>query len=183
MFRLNDELILNYMEQDLIKIEPFERDNLYSWWYYFRLGDYGQIVEKNQKCHSFKLTKNEPLHVPPQGLAIIRAYETFKLDPKIDMEFGQNSNLGKAGFLMIHSNWADPSFEGILELELYNLFNRENILPYREIIGKLKFNDISDTPPSTIPQNLPENFKRRKRLKIPTLYEYDSSWKKKLETD
>jgi len=171
MYLLNKGLVENYIEQELIKIENFEKNNLFSTFYYFRLGNSASVWDREkQKYNKIRLDNNieSNLIIPPNGYALIKSFEKFSLSPKIYATIGQISDLPSSGLQLNCSPTIDPLFTGYLELGLVNILNREAEIPIHSDIGKIVFYDIGDTPiKSIIGEKIKTKFKRRENLDIP----------------
>lgn len=171
MYLLNDALIEQYVNayrgssDDFMDIENFDQDMLQHTSYYFRLGAEWDLFDGDGDARPQRLSATaDVLTIPPRGYVVVKSHEVFRLSSRILGIFGSVSALAARGLQMNNSAYLDPLFSGALTVGIENKLDSENVIRWKEKIGKVSFFDISDTYPIRVrPGSIQERtFKQRK---------------------
>jgi deoxycytidine triphosphate deaminase len=157
MFLLSDVLIRRYMKHRGFSIHPFLESNLGQTCYYFRVGQYADILTDDQGSINIK---ERGLALPPGTMASIQSLETFHLpDHVLGLLGSQTANALKHRIHMLHGPSIDPGYQAPIEFVVINIGQRPVDLTYGARIGKVMFFDVTETNIDDI--HLYENARRR----------------------
>ncbi|WP_433784644.1 dCTP deaminase domain-containing protein [Actinomycetospora sp. CA-101289] len=144
MFLLSDEQVLRQVEQGTIRINPFEKKQLLSTCYYFRLGQH--VTVRHRSGNEIVDLMRTSATVEPGELTIIRSYESFELSESHMGLLGATTRLGvEKSLLLLHGPTIDPSYQGPLDLALLNVGQTNVELTFQMSIGKIHFLNIADS--------------------------------------
>jgi len=145
LFLIPKTLLLTYVSNRSLDIDPLVEADFGNTFYYFHLGDRIQVV--SPRGHgALDLRTTGSCQIPPH--AFVRAYslEHFKMSNRILGLFSISSELvHRKGLSIANSLAIDPGFAGNLEIGLKNETDDPVMLRYKERIGKILFFDVADT--------------------------------------
>jgi deoxycytidine triphosphate deaminase len=143
MFLLSDVLIRRYMANRNFDIHPFLEKNLGQTCYYFRVGDYADILTDDRGSINVRVNG---LTLPSGVMASIRSLETFKLpDHVLGLLGNQTSNATDHRVQLLHGPSIDPGYHAPIEFVVLNIGQRPVEIKYGARIGKVMFFDVSET--------------------------------------
>jgi deoxycytidine triphosphate deaminase len=143
MFLLSDTLIRRYIVRRDLSIRPLEENNLSQTCYYFRIGQYADILTDDQGPVD---VKRNGLTLPPTVMARVQSLENFSLPENVLGLLGTQTNLPiERRIQMIHGPSIDPGYSGPIEFVVINIGQRPVELQYGTRIGKLMLFDVTET--------------------------------------
>lgn len=170
MFLLNNQEIRERLDDPTgayLDIANFDASFLQHTFYYFRLGSEYEI-QVSDEFQTHRLTGEKPvLTLEPNGYAVVKSHETFKLSDKVMAVLGPSSDFVRSGLELVHSPFIDPLFHGQLEMGLRNRLSKRVNLRLGHRIGKIAFFDVSDSRPIQLIEGsvVEHKFKSRRPLR------------------
>jgi len=136
---LNNEQIKKAIDDNSIKIDPFEEKLVEPASYDIRLGDTAGISGTNKL---FDLKKRF-LTLKPNDVAIVMTHEIISFDNWYVGRFGLASKFSRKGLIASTGIQIDPGYHGRIFLTIKNISNREINLIYLDKIVSLEINKLS----------------------------------------
>ena len=163
MFLLKRDLLIHYVEKQLIDISPFSHASCGATFYYFRLAPVIRVYESGRETLIDMKSRahNGHYNLPANAFAEVQSLEHFNAKLRVYASIGQPTDIALRGLQLVHGPTLDPTFTGQLKFGIRNLLDTENKLSLSEPIGKLCFFDVSDTYQITQPPGEKEKFEQR----------------------
>jgi len=168
MYLLNDTMIRSYVNKPTgvyLDIQGFDDRFLHPTFYYFRLGHHYKLLNRDTgEWETSELdNENRIILLEQFGYVLVKSFERFYLSERVMAIFGQSSDFAKWGLQLVHSPFVDPLFNGHLDLGIWNRMPWTVQLELGQLIGKIKFFDISDTYPIRDSQGTVSETKLKRR--------------------
>lgn len=142
---LNPPLVHN---SDKKKLGPDElKDCLDAASYKLRLGDEAHVGGKWRR-----ISENEPLVIPAHQVAVVKTYEVVNLPRFLIARWNLRVKWVYEGLLWVGGPQVDPGWQGELYCPIYNLAEREVVIPYKERFFTMDFSrttPFSEGPSTT----------------------------------
>ncbi len=149
---LSDKTILEYIENDKIIIEPFDRASLQCSSLDLRLDNsilvYANtdVIDVKSQIPSEIINFEEYFVIKPKDFVLASTIEYIKLPDNITAFVEGRSSLGRLGLFIENAGWVDAGFEGQITLELYNANSYPIKLYHGMRICQLVFAMLDKTP-------------------------------------
>ena len=148
---LDPPLLHNPKKRTLSKVELKECLDAAS--YKLRLGD-----EANVGGRWRQIDDNHPLVIPAHQVAVVKTYEFVNLPRFLIARWNLRVKWVYEGLLWVGGPQVDPGWQGELYCPIYNLAEREVVIPYRERFFTMDFSrttPFSEKPTSTKNKPIP----------------------------
>ncbi|MCK5605947.1 hypothetical protein KAR91_28880 [Candidatus Pacearchaeota archaeon] len=123
-----------YYAENFGLIFPFDRDRLRPAQYTLRVGGIGYCAGKK-----IKITKKEPLIIPPNGLVYIKIHEYLNIPYYMIARYSLRVIQVYRGLILDNGLQVDPGFHGHINVPVYNFTNEDKKLEFCERILSVEF--------------------------------------------
>ena len=112
--------------------------------YKLRLGDEAHVGGEWKR-----VSANEPLVIPPHQVAIVKTYEEINLPRFLIARWNLRVKWVYEGLLWTGGPQVDPGWQGNLYCPIYNLAERQIVIPYKERVFTMDFALTTQVPNDT----------------------------------
>lgn len=123
-----------YCAENYGLVVPFNRDRLRSAQYTLRVGEEGY-----RSGSKFKIDKDNPLVIPPNGLVYIKIDEYFNIPYYMIARYSLRVDQVYRGLILDNGLQIDPGYHGHINVPVYNFTNEPKTLEYHERILSVEF--------------------------------------------
>lgn len=102
--------------------------------YKLRLGDEAHVGGVR-----VRISEDDPLVLPPHQVAIVKTYEVINIPPFLVARWNLRVQWVYEGLLWVGGPQVDPGWRGELYCPMYNLAEREVVIPYMERVFTMDF--------------------------------------------
>lgn len=123
-----------YYAENYGLIVPFTRDKLRPAQYTICVGEEGYCAGSK-----FKIDKNNPLIIPPNGLVYIKIDEYFNIPYYMIARYSLRVEQVYRGLILDNGLQIDPGYHGHINVPVYNFTNESKTLEFHERILSVEF--------------------------------------------
>jgi len=134
---LNDKKIKSLQASGILKIDPFQPDNISPASYDLSIGDFQSINFLNQHTVSMKLDGS--VEVLPGESFLASSVEIIGLPNNLTGEIVNRSSTGRKGLFLASPGWIDPGFIGQLTIAMKNETLKPINLTYGQKLWQIVF--------------------------------------------
>lgn len=143
---LSDKTLLKMLDDETLRIEPLEREQIQPASVDIRLGNTFGVVEDTpsgiitlEKEIHYKTITSDTYILLPNQFVLATTMEYIALPDDLTAFVEGRSSLGRMGLFIQNAGWVDPGFKGEITLELYNANRCAIELKSGRRIGQLVF--------------------------------------------
>lgn len=143
---LSDKTLLKMLDDETLRIEPLEREQIQPASIDIRLGNTFGVVEDTpsgiitlEKEIHYKTITSDTYILLPNQFVLATTMEYIALPDDLTAFVEGRSSLGRMGLFIQNAGWVDPGFKGEITLELYNANRCAIELKSGRRIGQLVF--------------------------------------------
>jgi dCTP deaminase len=148
---LSDKTIRKMLDEQTLRIKPFEEGQIQPASVDIRLGDTFSVVEDSpdgiinmQNEIKYKTIKSDKYFLLPGQFVLATTMEYISLPNNLTAFVEGRSSLGRMGLFIQNAGWVDPGFEGEITLELFNANRCAIELQSGRRVGQLVFAAMDD---------------------------------------
>ena len=150
---LTDNMISEAVSSGVVKIEPFDKEQIQPASYDLRVGPVAAVSSSHSKVN---VKEKGFLEMTPGDFAIVVSEEVITMDNQHTGRFGLRSKWARKGLIATTGTQIDPGFSGRLNVGLTNLTSKNIALPHLADFLTVEFHKLQEpvkAPYSGVYQN------------------------------
>ncbi len=143
---LTDNMISEAVSSGVVKIEPFDKEQIQPASYDLRVGPVAAVSSSHSKVN---VKEKGFLEMTPGDFAIVVSEEVITMDNQHTGRFGLRSKWARKGLIATAGPQIDPGFSGRLNVGLTNLSSKNIALPHLADFLTVEFHKLQE--PAKVP--------------------------------